>query len=335
MKAVRARLWLTLLFALTFTLLAPPAQAQRPAPNTLILHRIEGRVQFKGPINDVRVRILQRSGLIPVEEGYTRGEGQFTFTRVPEGEYVIQTEETNDFAPSSTTISVFPLNRNRSEVFRVYVQLQLKPAPGTVKPAVVAADVDLHVPKDAQKHYREGMKALASNSAERAIEELQAAVKIYPDYYAARLELGRELRIRNQFKEAAEVLEPLLQLAPKRHEPRVEYGIVLLALARPADAVPVLRAALELEETNWVPHLYLGIALMESAAADSERHLRRALELNETKASRAYLSLARLAAAKGDRPLAIQHLQAYLTLTPDAPDAGPVRQLIERLRANK
>lgn len=335
MTAGRLRLWLMLVLILPFIMFAPRAQAQRPAPNMPVLHRIEGRVQFKGPVNDVRVRILQRSGLIPVSEAYSRGEGQFSFSQIPEGEYVIQTEETNDFSASATTVSVFPMNRNRSEVFRVYVQLQLKPQPGTVKPAVVTADVDLHVPKDAQKHYREGMKALAANAPERAVDELQAAVKIYPDYYAARLELGRELRIEKRFREAAEALEPLLQIAPKREEPRVEYGIVLMALDRPGDAVPVLRAALELEETNWVPHLYLGMALMERDAADSERHLRRALELNETKASRAYLSLARLAAAKGDRGLAIQHLQAYLKLTPNAPDAEPVRQLIERLRASK
>lgn len=335
MTAGRTRLWLTPVFIFTFMLLAPHARAQRPTPNMPVLHRIEGRVQFKGPVNNVRVRILQRSGLIPVDEAYSRGEGQFTFNRIPEGEYVIQTEATADFAPSATSVSIFPLNRNRSEVFRVYVQLQPKPDPATVKPSVITADVDLHVPKDAQKHYREGMKALAANAPDRAVEELQTAVKIYPDYYAARLELGRELRIEKRFKEAAEALEPLLQLAPKRDEPRIEYGIVLLALNRPADAVPVLRAALELEETNWIPHLYLGIALMEKDAADAERHLRRALELNETKAASAYLSLARLAAAKGDRPLAIQHLQAYLTLAPNAPDAEAVRQLIERLRANK
>jgi tetratricopeptide (TPR) repeat protein len=315
-------------------LLSPPAQAQQPTPGSLVFHRIEGRVQFKGPVNNVRVRILQRSGLIPVEEGYTRGEGQFTFNRVPEGEYVIETEATDEFAASSTTISVSPMNRNRPEIFRVFVQLQLKPAPGTVKPGVVTADVDLHVPKEAQKRYREGMKALASNAPERAVEELQAAVKIHPDYYAARLELGRELRHQKRFKEAAEVLEPLLQLAPRRDEPRVEYGITLLALNRPADAVPVLRAALELEETNWVPHLYLGIALVEKDAAEAERHLRRALELNETKAVNAYLSLAHLAAIKGERVFVIEYLQTYLKLAPDAPDAEQVRQLLERTRAH-
>jgi tetratricopeptide (TPR) repeat protein len=330
----RARLYAILIFAFTFISTAPSAEAQN-SPGSLVLHRVEGRVRAQGPVNDVYVRILQRGGMIPVEEGYTRDEGQFTFTRVPEGEYVIETVATDKYEASLTNVSLFPLDRKRPEVFRVYVQLQPKPPPGTDKPAVLTADVDVRVPKEAQKRYREALKSLSSGNSTRAVEELQAALKIYPDYYAARLELGRILRIRKQFKEAAEVFKPLAQLAPKRAEPRIEYGIVLLALDKREDAVRELRAALELEETNWIPHLYLGMSLMQTDAADAEKHLRRSLELSETKAARAHLSLAELAAAKGQRPAAIEHLQAYLKLAPDAPDAQAVRGLIERLRANK
>lgn len=329
----RGRTLVILVFAFFLTFTAPRAEAQ--TVGTLVYHRIEGRVRSKGPVNDVYVRILQRGGLIPVEEGYTRDEGQFTFTRVPEGEYVIETVATDKYAASSTNVSIFPLDRTRSEVFRVYVQLQLKPPPETVKPAVVTADVDVRVPKDAQKRYREAVKALESGSSARAIEELQAALKIHPDYYAARLDLGRELRIQKRFKEAADVLRPLPQLAPRRAEPRIEYGLVLLALNQNEEAVTLLRAALQLEETNWIPHLYLGTALLETDDAAAEKHLRRALELSESRAARAHLSLARLAAARGQRPTAIEHLQTYLKLSPDAPDAASVRQLIERLRANK
>lgn len=329
----RGRFWLTPLLALTFALLAPAVVAQRTPP--VILHRIEGRVQFRGPVNELRVRLLQRGGMVLINEGFTRGEGQFTFNNVPEGEYLIETDDTEQLAASSTVVSVFPLDRRRSEVFRVSIQVELKPPAATAKPAVVMADVDLHVPKEAQKHYREALKAQDSGTHERAIAELQDALKIYPDYYAARLALGRELRGQKRFAEAAEILKPLIQLAPKRVEPRIEYGMVLMALDRQDEAIGELRAALELEETNWVPHLYLGMALMEKDSAVAERHLRRALELNESKAARAHLSLARMAAAGGQRSLAIEHLQTYLALAPDAPDAEPVRKLIERLRAQK
>jgi tetratricopeptide (TPR) repeat protein len=326
----RARFWLIAIFALTFTTFAPMAHAQ-----SSVFHRIEGRVQFRGPVNDVLVRIYQQGGMVLVEEAFSRGEGQFSFNRIPEGEYVIETLSTDQFAPSSTEVSIRPLDRRRSQIFRVYVQLQPKPPPEKEKTGVITADVDVNVPKDAQKRYRDGLKALGNGLPERAIAELQAAIKIYPNYYAARLELGRELRIQKQFAAAAEALKPLLQLAPKRDEPRVEYGIVLMALEQTDEAINVLRSALQLQETNWVPHLYLGMALIERDAADAEKQLRRAIELNEQKAARAYLSLARLAAARGERQLSIEHLQTFLKLVPDSPDAASVQQLIDRLRANK
>jgi tetratricopeptide (TPR) repeat protein len=325
----RALLRLVPLFALTFVISAPVARAQS------VFHRIEGRVQFRGTVNDVLVRLYQQGGMVLVEEAFSRGEGQFSFNRIPEGDYVIETLSTDKYAPSSTQVSVRPLDRRRSQVFIVYVQLQLKPEPATTKPGVITADVDVNVPKDAQKHYREGMKALGNNAAERGVAELQTAIKLYPNYYAARLELGRELRLQKQFAQAAETLKPLLQIAPKRDEPRVEYGIVLMALEQLDEAVTVLREALALSETNWVPHLYLGMALVDKDAAEAEKQLRRAIELNELKAARAYLSLARLAAARGERQLSIERLQTYLKLVPDSPDAANVQKLIERLRANK
>jgi tetratricopeptide (TPR) repeat protein len=325
----RARLGFVSIMVFALATCAPVAHAQS------VYHRIEGHVQFRGSVNDVLVRLYQQGGMVLVEEAFSRGEGQFSFNRVPEGEYVIETLSTDKYAPSSTQISVRPLDRRRSQVFIVYVQLQLKPEPETTKPGVITADVDVNVPKDAQKRYREGMKALGNNSTERAVAELQAAIKIYPNYYAARLELGRELRLEKQFAAAAEVLKPLLQIAPKRDEPRVEYGIVLMALERTDEAINVLREALQFGETNWVPHLYLGMALIERDAAEAEKQLRRAIELNEQKAARAYLSLARIAAARGDRQLSIELLQTFLKLDPDSPDAASVQKLIERLRANK
>ena len=86
-----------------------------------------------------------------------------------------------------------------------------EPAPPT---GVVTADVDLHVPKAAVKHYEVGAKALSSRDAARAESELRLAIEGYPDYYAARLDLGREFRQQKRYKEAEEILNPLPQMAP-------------------------------------------------------------------------------------------------------------------------
>jgi len=176
------------------------------------------------------------------------------------------------------------------------------------------------------------MKSLEAGDAPRGLKEFQEAIRIFPNYYSARLELGRELRLQKRFAEAGEVLTPLTQIAPKHAEGWTENGIVLLELQRRDEAAERLRVAVSLEETNWAAHLYLGWALLEKHADEAEPQFKRALELDEVKAARAHLALARLPDTKGDRQLAIQHLEAYLALAPDASDAEGARLLAERLR---
>jgi tetratricopeptide (TPR) repeat protein len=211
----------------------------------------------------------------------------------------------------------------------------VKPLAGTHAPGVVAADVDLNVPKAAVKRYQGGMKALSDKNSEKARSEFKAAIEIYPNYYAARVELGRELRLQKQFREAEEVLRPLVQIGPKHSEAHIELGIVLLSLGGRKEAADELRTALRLEETSWAAHLYLGWALLESDGAEAARHFERALELDELKAARAHLALARLAQEKGDSQRAVEHLDAYLKIAPDAGDAAAARKLADSLRPRR
>ncbi|MGI9167333.1 MAG: hypothetical protein ACR2G5_13310, partial [Pyrinomonadaceae bacterium] len=108
--------------------------------------------------------------------------------------------------------------------------------------------------------------------------------------------------------------------------------IVLLELQRREEAARELSAALDLEESNWATHLYLGWPLLEADGNRAERHFQRAVELDERKAARAHIALARIADGKGLRQVALAHLDAYLTLAPTATDAEAVRKLAAQLR---
>ena len=144
--------------------------------------------------------------------------------------------------------------------------------------------------------------------------------------------MGRTLRLERRFEEAEKFLGRLREIAPKKAEGRIEYGIVLLELRRREEAATELRAALESEEANWATHLYLGWALLEDQPVQAVPHFVRALALDEQKAARAHLALARIAEEGGDRERAVRHLDAYLTLAPNANDVESARRLAERLR---
>jgi tetratricopeptide (TPR) repeat protein len=285
-------------------------------------------------VGNIRVRLLRQAGLQPVTETFSRPEGQVRFTNLTADDYIIETFETEKLEATSTNVAVSPPDRARPRpmIVPVMIEIPLKPPPDKVAPGVVRADVDLDVPKAALKHYNAGMKALRSDDPAEAVKELRAAVEAYPKYYAARLELGRELRLEKRFQEAEEVLRPLREVEPRRAEPLIEYGIVLLELQRRKEAAGELTAALKLEEANWATHLYLGWALLEVQPDNAEPHFKRAIELDEPRAARAHIALARIADAKGMRRLAVEHLEAYLALAPNAPDAESVRKLAERLR---
>ena len=297
------------------------------------LHQIEGRVRSKNAeLRGIHVKLVLESGMRTITETFTNAEGQFQFKSVRAGDYLVETVETDVLEATSTRVGLYPAIRNAQSpnFVMVLIDVPLKSAKKQVI-GVINADVDLNVPKEAQKHYRAGVKALQSGDSQGAVQMLQKAIEIYPNYYAARLALGRELRLQKKFEEAANVLEPLRQIAPGRAEPKIEYGIVLLNLERRQDAASELIEAVRLEEPSWAAHLYLGWAVLQTDVKTASEHFRRALELDEQKAARAHIALGQIANDEGRREEALKHLVAYLSLAPNASDAEAVRKLAEKL----
>ena len=322
------------LFALLL-LLSPTRAGQSVGTG---VHEVEGRVWARGAggVGQVRVRLLRLPEGRPIAETFTRREGQFRFTHLAEGEYAVETFETEKFEAALKNVSVNPLVRNQPTTFTVSIELSEKAAEGDgakPPPGVAAADVDAGVPRRAVEHYLAGMRALREGDSRRATAELKKAIAAHPPYYAARLEYGRELRRRGEAAAAEEALRPLRETAPGKVEARVEYALALLDLGRREGAAAELEAAAGLPGAGWEPHYYLGWALLETRAADAKTHLLRALELDETRAARAHLALARIAHEHGQRAAAVKHLEAFLALSPDSQEAEAARALADKLRA--
>jgi tetratricopeptide (TPR) repeat protein len=299
------------------------------------IHELEVQLRARNEqVSGVRVRLLNQSRMLAIAETFSGREGQLKFVNLMPGEYLVETSENDRFEATVTRVTIIPIDFRKPRATHVTARIDLPPRklPGMAPPGVVMADVDLNVPESALKHFRKGAEALRSGKTADAVKELKVAIEVYPKFYTARLELGRELRAEKRFTEAEETLKPLGEIAPRRAESRIEYAMVLLALGRSTEAANELRKALDLEEANWVTHLHLGWALLKDDAAKAEKHFARALELDERKAAQAHLSLARLAHARGMRQEAVRHLEAYLALAPNASDADAVRRLLVQLR---
>ncbi|HEX8137328.1 MAG TPA: tetratricopeptide repeat protein [Pyrinomonadaceae bacterium] len=304
---------------------------------TTVYHQIDGRLHASNgqAASNIHVRLLRADSRRPIGETFSLSRGEFVFNFVPEGEYLIETYQTAELEATSTSFQVRPLPRERPAVLHVEIDIPFKPLAAPPRPGVIEVDPDVDAPKEAVKLYRAGLKAQADDHRERAVAKFQEAIKAYPSYYMARLDLGRELRRQKRLQEAEAVLGQLRQIAPKRAEPLVEHALVLLELQRRKEAEAELRSALEMEEGNWAAHFYLGWALIEEQPDAAEAQFKRAIELDEPKAARAHLALARLADAKGQRELSIKHLEEYLALVPNGAEADIARSLVERLRKSE
>lgn len=329
-----ARLLFCVILIVTLQLTpATQSRAQRQADPSIVYHKLDGRLRISNrAASNVRVRLIRGDQHRPIAETFTRSDGEFEFAYVPEGEYFVETLESEQLEATSTAVLIRPFPRERPSIVHVEVDIPEKVGAARTKPGVLMADVDIKVPGEALKHYKNGMQAMVANKPNVGIEEFQRAIKIYPEYYAARIELGRELRLEKRYLDAEKTLAPLCQIAPQRTESWIENGIVLLQLNRRDEAVANFNTAIEKEPANWAAHFYLGWALLEERPAEAESHLKRAIELDEKMAARAHLALARIANSRNQREIAIEHLDAYLALQPDASDAEMARQLAARLR---
>lgn len=326
------RFYLAMVFAVASAFpFTAPARAQ--TPEAVVYHKIEGHLRIGNlAAGNVRVRLLREDQQRTIAETFSRSGGEFEFGYLREGTYIVSTDESKEMEASSVIVRVQPWPRTKPIIVHVNVSITRKAPTPDAAPGVVAADVDLNVPKEALKHYRAGMKALDEGKDERALAEFGEAIKAYPNYYAARVELGRALRDKKRFAEAEDALRPLLVIAPKHPEVWLQHAVVLLDLARRDEAASELKQSLALDEKDWAAHYYLGWALIETDADKAEPHLSRALILDERKAARAHLALARIADARGQRLQAIEHLEAYVASEPDSADAPDARKLAEHLR---
>jgi len=306
------------------------AKAQSPTVD------VEGRLRAhgRGQVVGLRVRLTRQNGGRQFSETYTESDGRFFFRQVISGDYIVEILESPDFLPATATVSIQASPSINRSVVSVLIDLMPKPS-STGGAAVLMADVDTKVPGAAAKHYAAALKALDTKDQTKAISELKSAIEIYPNYYAARLELGRELRSLKRFQEAAETLRSLSELAPNRAEAHLEYALVLLGLVKRDESISELRKAIQLDEKSWAAHYFLGLAVFDSDGDAAGKEFQRALELNEKKAAHAHVALARLALHHGAQQIALKHLDAYLSLEPHASDAETVRKFAERLRTAK
>jgi tetratricopeptide (TPR) repeat protein len=266
--------------------------------------------------------------------------GAFVFKELSPGNYSVVVQAGNEYEVARDSVYIdSDLNLSRggmrlpttSRRYTVMIHLTEKRG-ATVKAGVVNAAL-AEVPEKARKLFERGIDLARAGDSAKAAESLKQAIDIFPKFPLALNELGVQYLKLGHTDKAIETLKEAVKLSPDAYGPRLNLGIALLEAKRFADAEEQLREALKRNTSLPTGHMYLGLCLVRLNRYDeAEKELLLAIQGSGNQLAMAQYYLGGIYWKKEEFPKAVEALEAYLKLTPNAQDAERVRATIKDLR---
>lgn len=193
---------------------------------------------------------------------------------------------------------------------------------------------ELAIPDKAKKAYLEAQRQLARRNQKKAIEALQAAVRLAPGFSGAWNNLGTLFYKSAQYEKAEEAFRSALVASPDSFEPLVNLGGVLLTLQRPSEAYTFnLYSVLERPE-DALANSQMGMNYFALGRLDlARKYLNEARRIDPGHFSRPQLLLAEICLQRGDEQGAARELEEYLRYHPDVPNRAKIEESIRKLKA--
>jgi len=190
------------------------------------------------------------------------------------------------------------------------------------------------IPDAAKKEYGRGIELLNKGEFDKAVESLNRALEIFPDYYDALQLLGAEYVKRAEYQPAMPILTRAIEVNQSDWRSFYALGIALTELKQPGEAIKPLRRAVELNPDSPHAHMRLGIALGkdEEARAEAIETLKRCIDLGVETIPEAFLHLASLYNKNRQFREAADYVEAYLQAAPQSNQREYYEKLLKQLR---
>ncbi len=303
----------------------PPGDPTRAGVGIRGMVQIPSGQPFSRRIS-VRLRSMDKGDRVTT----TDDKGNFVFTGISRGDYVVTIDKEKDFEPFSQNVSVSAFSAEPYLVIRLRLKGEVKPEPGV--PSAEFANV----PSRAMAFYQKALEQAQAGNNKAAIEQLKQAISEYPNFMLAFNELGVQYLRRGELDKADEALAQALKLAPDSVTPLLTHGILLAVMGKFNLAVTELQTALKQKDQSANGHLYLGQALANLGRfPEAEVHLTPAIELGGDEVKDAHRFLGAIYLQRGEREKALAEFEIYLKLAPKAKDAEKVREMIRQNKPSK
>lgn len=310
------------------------------------IHTLQGKVIAPSgtqPPNPVMVT-LTFSGR-PIYETFTDLSGRFSFTALSKGRYQLTAKGDGVTFESTSVYADISAFGNAPQLFTQ--DIPLRPVAGT--PAQRAAVVNAFtqdVPRTARQELKSALKLIDEKQPERAMEKLQKAVRLFPEYFEAHLQLGNEYLKAVRFEEAITHFDRAREINPKDERVYQSFGLLMMKQRKYPIAVAIFEEAARLNPTNPLNPLMRASSLVYQASyvdpesvtqrndllKQAELALSQASGLSEKKLKLDSLTLAMFYELKGQPSKAADELEDYLRKTTTAKNAEAIKNEISRLR---
>lgn len=296
---------------------------------------IEGRVTLpSGFAAERNVRITLKNSQSILSTLYSNKHGEFRFDNLSQGIYYVQAELTGEhFEPVVERIAL-----GRGIVWELTLQLGEGAIDVSQFGGRVVSVAELHqaVPPAAKKEYVLGLKFVSKGDIQQAATHFQEAVSIYPEYLAARNDLGAQYLKLKRLDEAEQHFNIVLKEDPKNFNAKFNLGLVRIERRDYLDAISQLNQAIAIDSGRPVARLWLGFALLETAdSAGAERELTRALIMGGPECVAAHYHLARIYFIRGDTADAVRSLRVYLRDSPKGEYVKEATELEKKIEKEK
>ena len=329
------------LFLLFFLSCFCPASAQ----NANVL---EGKVITPSgmqPTNPVRVKLTFNGR--PIHEAFTDLSGRFSFPGLARGMYQLTAEGDGITFETTTIYAEVSAFGSAPQSFTQDIQLRPIRQKPAQQPGVVNAFTQT-VPEAARAALALGVKLSEEGKIAEAIENMRKAIKIFPDYFDAHLELGNIFLKTEQFNEAIAELDLARQVNPNDERAYQSFGLLLMKQRNFAVAVAIFAEASRLNPANPVNAVMRATALIHQAAVTDESApatenrshllgraevaLAQAANLSENKLKPDTMTMALFYELKGEPERAAAEMESYLKKNPQMKNSMAIQNEIKRLR---
>jgi tetratricopeptide (TPR) repeat protein len=326
------------LIAVVISLLVSNAAAQihggsamNPGAGDVKIRVILGNDRSAGPT--LLIQLMQGSSDAVVSTTYTNDIGEAHFIGVPIGVYHVEVSGDGIANTRSDTFEVDSRKMSQTQYITVRRVEDTGPKPVSGESSMVSAS-DLNVPPKARKEVDKANEAMALHNWKKALEHLNQAIALAPQYATAFNNLGVLYAKMNDIPHEEEALKKAVAVDDHFAPALVNYGKLCLSQKNPAQAEPLLQKAATAEPTNQETLMLL------SYSAYLNRHFDAAIfsAIQAHSSGRDHPAFVHYIAGRAyqqqnQQPQALAEFQKFLQEEPDGPRAARVRADVAKIQS--